>query len=421
MSSTFEQILEKYAELTVRVGLNLQPGQRLLIKGDARVTNGVSIQAAPLVKLIAAKAYQGGARLVDVIWGDEQVLLARYQYAPRDSFEEYPTWQARAALDYAEHGDARLTIVADDPDLLNDQDPQLVATVQRIALEHHQPSVDYVMRNAINWSVVSVPVPRWAAKVFPGLSPEAAEARLWDVILDVCRLKQADPVAAWQDHNSQLEARSVYLNHKGYTALKFTARGTDLTVGLPKGHIWKGGCDVTQAGITFSANLPSEEIFTIPHKDRTEGVVTASKPLNVGGILIQNFSLTFAEGRVMQATAEQGEIALRKLIETDDGAGRLGEVALVPHSSPISQSNLLFYNTLLDENAASHIALGRAYKFNLAGGQAMSDAEFATRGGNQSLIHEDFMIGSGEMDIDGVTDDGELEPVMRAGEWAFDV
>lgn len=420
MSSDFEHMLAKYAELAVKVGLNLQPGQRLLIKGDALVTNGVSLHMAPLVERIAAVAYQGGARLVDVIWGDERLQLARFRHAPRDSFAEFPTWQANAALEYAQHGDALLTVLADNPDLLTDQDPELVATFQTTALKHTRPYRDYIMRDAINWTVIAGSAPDWAARVFPDLPPPAAESKLWEAIFEMCRLNHADPVAAWQTHLGHLAARSDYLNHKRYAALKFIAPGTDLTVGLPAGHIWKAGHSTSQSGITFTANMPTEEIFTLPHKDKTEGVVAASIPLSHGGALIENFSLTFAQGQVVSASADKGEAILSKMLETDAGAGRLGEVALVPHSSPISQSGLLFYNTLIDENAASHVALGRAYRFSLQGGQALSDAGFAALGGNYSLTHVDFMIGSAHMDVDGLREDGTLEPIMRNGGWAFE-
>ncbi|UCC89459.1 MAG: aminopeptidase, partial [Anaerolineales bacterium] len=413
--------LKKYAELIVNVGLNLQPGQRLLIKGDALVTNGVSIHVAPLVRLIALSAYQRGARLVDVIWGDDQLQLARFQHAPRDSFEEYPSWQTDGALECARRGDARLVILADDPGLFDGQDPDLVAAYQKVALKHARPAADYAARNAMNWTVVAAPVPGWAVKVFPDLPPQAAEARLWDTIFEICRLKKADPISAWQEHVQQLSARCSYLNHKQYTALKLIGPGTDLSVGLPRGHIWEGIRATSQAGISFIGNLPTEEIFTLPHKDKTEGIVTASMPLSRGGTLLKNFSLSFAQGRVVNVSADKGESALRKLIETDEGASRLGEVALVPHSSPISQSGILFHNDLIDENAASHIALGAAYRFNLEGGTGMSDAEFAAAGGNDSLVHADFMIGSAQMDVDGLKKDGSAEPVMRAGEWAFEV
>jgi aminopeptidase len=413
MTSDFERQLERYANLVVKVGLNLQPGQRLLILAP--------IQTAPLIRLVTASAYQSGARLIDILWQDDQVTLNRYRYAPRDSFDQYPAWRADLLFDYAQHGDALLNIYATDPDLLKDQDPALIAIAQKTAAKYSQPFDDELGQNALNWLVISAPVASWAAKVFPQEPEEHQVERLWEAIFELCRLNQPDPVAALNSHLDQLVARSEYLNRKRYTALKYSAPGTDLTIGLPGGHIWKSARATSRVGITFTPNLPTEEVFTIPHLARTSGVVAATKPLNYGGNLIDNFRLTFAEGRVVEATAGSGEAILRDLLATDEGASRLGEVALVPHSSPIAQSGRLFYNTLFDENAACHIALGRAFKFNLDGGLAMSNEQFEEAGGNHSLIHVDFMIGSDQMDIDGLTEEGRAEPVMRAGEWAFEV
>ncbi len=413
MSHDFEQNLRKYAELAVKIGVNVRPGQRVMVRA--------SLENAPLARLVTISAYQAGARLVDVIWGDEQIELIRFQHAPRDSFEESSSWLPSALLEYAQRGDALISIRGDDPDLLKGQDPTLIGLARKAASIKSAPFMDVLMRSGLNWLVISAPVASWAAKVFPDLAADQQMARLWETIFDVCRLKQADPIAAWEQHIARLSARSEYLNRKQYTALKYSAPGTDLTIGLPKGHRWKSARDTSTNGIGFVPNMPTEEIFTLPHKDRVNGVVTASKPLNYGGMLIEDFRLTFAEGRVVDIDAGVGAATLRKLIETDAGAGRLGEVALVPHSSPIAQSGLLFYNTLFDENAASHVALGRAYQFTLAGGTAMSDAEFAQAGGNTSLVHVDFMIGADTMDIDGLTEDGAAEPVMRAGEWAFEV
>ena len=409
----FEQQLEQYANLAVKVGLNLRAGQRLLINAP--------LQTAPLVRLIVASAYQAGVRLVDVVWEDEQLEPIRFRHAPRDSFEEFPVWQSDLALDYAKNGDAMLSIYAHDPDLLKDQDPQLIATVQKTAATYFRPYLDLLVQNAMNWLVISAPTASWAAKVFPEQPEEQRLEQLWKAIFELCRLNQTDPIAAVNSHLDQLVARSDYLNQKRYTALKYTAPGTDLTVGLPRGHIWISARATSTAGITFTPNLPTEEVFTMPHWAQTNGVVTATKPLSYGGTLITNFSLRFAEGRVVEASAATGEAVLRDLLATDEGASRIGEVALVPHSSPVSQSGLLFYNTLFDENAASHIALGRAYKFTLDGGAAMSDEQFEQAGGNDSLVHVDCMIGSDRTDIDGLTDDGRAEPVMRAGQWAFEV
>ena len=411
MPPDFEQNLRKYADLAVKIGVNVQPGQRVMVR--------VSLDNAPLARLIATSAYQAGARLVDVIWEDEQLELIRFQHAPRDSFEEASDWLPNAMAEYAQHGDALISIRGNDPDLLKDQDPALIASARKAANIKFTPFTNLLMRGELNWLVISAPVASWAAKVFPELAAEQQIPRLWEMIFDVCRLKQADPIAAWTQHIAQLSARSEYLNRKQYTALHYRAPGTDLRIGLPKGHVWQGPPATSAKGIAFVPNMPTEEVFTMPHKDHVSGVVTASKPLNYGGTLIENIRLTFAEGRVIDADATAGAESLRKLIATDAGAARLGEVALVPHSSPIAQSGLLFYNTLFDENAASHLALGRAYQVTLEGGTAMSDQEFAQAGGNTSLIHVDFMIGAATMDIDGLAEDGTAEPVMRAGEWAF--
>lgn len=413
MTLDFQANLQKYAELSVKIGANVQPGQRLLIRA--------ALDAAPLVRLIAASAYQAGARLVEVLWGDEQLELIRFQHAPRDSFGETSKWEASALLDYAQQGDALISIAGDNPDLLNEQDPELIAISKKAVGMALAPFYDLLMRSGFNWLVISSPVASWAAKVFPDTAAEQQIPRLWETIFKVCRLDQANPIAAWEQHITQLTARSDYLTRKQYAALKYTAPGTDLTIGLPSGHVWKSARDASASGISFVPNMPTEEVFTMPHKDRVSGVVSSSKPLNYGGTLIEDFRLTFAEGRVVDIAAGSGEAVLRKLVETDEGAARLGEVALVPHSSPIAQSGLLFFNTLFDENAASHIALGRAYQFTLEGGTAMSEEEFARAGGNNSLTHVDFMIGSGQMDIDGLTEDGTAEPVMRGGEWAFEV
>jgi aminopeptidase len=355
------------------------------------------------------------------MWNDDQLRLIRFQHAPRDSFEGFPTWRADAACEVSEAGDAVLIIFAEDPDLLAEQDPTLITTVHHASFKHTKPFSDLRSRNAMNWVVVTAPVDAWPDKVFPDLPPEDQKAQFWDTLFEICRVKQPDPVSAWMEHVTELAARRDFLNHKRYAGLRLTAPGTDLTVGLPKEHVWRAARMTSQNGIEFTGNIPTEEVFTVPHKDKTEGVVTSSKPLSFGGTLIEEFSLTFSAGRVVTATARTGGESLRALLETDEGARRLGEVALVPHSSPISQSGLLFYNILIDENAASHIALGRGLRLNVDGGAEMSDDQFAALGGNHSLIHIDFMIGSGQMDVDGLTDDGTAEPIMRSGEWAFEL
>jgi aminopeptidase len=411
MVHDFEHALAQYAETIVRVGLNLRSGQRLVVHAP--------ILAAPLVRRIAESAYRAGARLVNVVFEDEHLTLIRFQNAPRDSFTEFPAWRARLMDETFAAQDAYLRIYAEDPDLLKEQDPGLIATAQKAAMQHIGPAVARQMRNESNWCVVSLPVPSWAARVFPDLSQEQAMQRLWDVIFSVTRLNLSDPVIAWQEHVRLLGARSTYLTRKQYDALHFSGPGTDLTVGLPAGHRWMGGQIRAASGIDFIPNMPTEEVFTMPHKDRADGVVRASLPLSYAGALIENIQLTFRQGRVVDFRADKGQEALAHLLEADEGARRLGEVALVPHSSPISQSGILFYNTLFDENAASHLALGKAYQFTMQGGEDMPAEVFQAAGGNHSLMHVDFMIGSAQMDVDGVLEDGNAEPLMRAGEWVI--
>jgi aminopeptidase len=412
MSSDFQTNLQKYADLAVHVGVNLQPGQRLFLGYNT------PLEAAPLVRAITATAYQAGARLVEVLWRDEELLRLQFKYGPRESFSEYPRWRALAGLEFAERGDARLQIGGEDPDLFQGQDPELVSTLQRTTLEALRPVSEYIMRSAQNWCVLAVPGPAWAAKVFPNLPPEEQQARLWDVIFDICRVNTPDPVAAWQAHIASLLARSRSLNEKRYAALHFRGPGTDLTVGLPENHLWNSAQAVSTSGITFTPNIPTEEVFTLPHRERVDGVVAATLPLSYAGTLIEGIRLVFKQGKVVEVGASSGEAVLRQVLAADEGATRLGEVALVPQSSPIAQQGRLFYRTLFDENAASHIALGSAYKLSLSGGPALSDEDFTSAGGNRSVVHLDFMIGSGAIDVDGLWADGAHEPLMRGGEWA---
>jgi aminopeptidase len=310
-----------------------------------------------------------------------------------------------------------ISIYANDPDLLEREPSERVGALQQAVSRSMTAFRELISRNQTNWAVVAAAGAAWAAKVFPD-APEGQQVeRLWDAIARLCRLDRPDPMAAWQGHLSALAARSDFLNRRRYTALKYTGPGTDLTLGLPNGHIWVGGSSTSGGGIRFVPNLPTEEVFTMADRSRADGIVRATKPLSYGGSLIEDFSMRFEGGRVVSFSAARGEAALRQMIETDDTAGRLGEVALVPHSSPIAASGRLFYNTLFDENAASHVALGSAYKFTLAGGEAMTDDEFERAGGNKSAIHVDFMIGSAALDVDGVFDDGRAEPLMRQGEW----
>ena len=420
MSFPTQQDLQKYAEVVVRVGLNLQAGQRLLINNPS--TLGVQLHVAPLVREVAKAAYKAGANYVEVLWGDEALLKMRLQQAPSGSFDEFSKWQTDALYQLLDHGNgAHLTIRSNNPDLMNGEDPEIVGHLRKTYLQHYQGFGEAIGQNKLNWLVIAAATPEWAARVFPDLEPLEAEKKLWQAIFAITRVDQPDPIAAWEKHVQELQKRSKYLNAKQYAALHYQAPGTDLTVGLPPGHFWNSAGSTAQNGIFYIANLPTEEIFTLPHKDQINGHVSASMPLSYSGTLMEGFTLTFENGHVVQASAKKGEAALKKLLGTDKGSSSLGEVALVPHNSPIAQSGLLYYDPLIDENAASHLALGRAYKFTLKDAENSSDEEFQARGGNLSLEHVDFMVGSGQMNIDGTTPNGEVEPVMRNGEWAFEV
>jgi aminopeptidase len=407
----FDEKLKRLAKVTVEVGLNVQPGQQLLIWAP--------LETANFVHEVARAAYRAGAEYVDVNWRDEQLRRIRFEEAPKDTFEIIPQWFYDNALEHRKQGDALLSIKTTDPDLLDGIDPDLIQTSQKASSQAYRPI--QAMGNLTNWCVVCPPTPAWARKVFPDLSTEDAVNKLWNVIFDITRVAHDDPITAWENHIANLNARKSYLNDRQYTALKYKGPGTDFTLGLPADHLWKAARSKTRSGTDYVANVPTEEVYTLPDRSRADGVISSTRPLNHAGVLMDNFSLTFRQGRVVEAHAKVGHENLQRLLQTDEGASRLGEVALVPHSSPISQSGITFYNTLYDENASSHVALGRAYRETMKGGDDMTDEEFEQRGGNDSLIHVDFMVGSDELDINGVRADGSLEPVMRSGEWAFDV
>ncbi len=414
-----QELVQKYAEAIVRVGLNLRAGQRLIITNAT--ARGVPPAGRELVHAVTKAAYSAGARFVDVIWGDEEMLRLRLANAPADSFNEYPRWHVQAILDMFRNGDALLSIYANDPDVYHGLDPDRIGAMQRSHLENYQEISLNVTRNAVNWCVVAGGAPAWAAKVFPDLDPAEAEEKLWQAIFETTRATEPDPVAAWVEHISNLRKRADHLQAKKYTGLHYKSDKTDFTLGLPQGHRWISARALAENGVDFTANMPTEEVFTLPDRGRADGVVHSTFPLSYGGSLIEDFTVTFENGRIVKVTAKKNEAILQKLVDTDEGSTRLGEVALVPVSSPIAQRGHLFYNTLFDENASCHIAIGRAYRFTLTGGEELTDEEFNAAGGNTSITHVDFMIGSPQMDIDGIREDGTREPVMRSGEWAFEV
>jgi aminopeptidase len=418
-SNNHQESLQKYAEAIVRVGLNLQKGQRLIIHNS--IVRGVPPAGRALVHEVTKAAYQAGARYVEVIWGDEEMNRIRLQYAPADSLDEYPKFHVSGILDMLQNGDAMLTISANHPDAYNGMDPERVAAMQKAHLENWKDISAHISRNSINWCVVAASSPAWAHKIFPDLPQAEAEQKLWQAIFESTRATESDPVAAWQEHTKRLRKRADYLQARKYFALHYRAPGTDLTIGLPPGHRWMSAQALAENGVVFTANMPTEEVFTLPDRHRAEGTVTATFPLSYGGALIEDFGLTFENGRIVKVFARKNEAILQRLVDTDEGSTRLGEAALVPASSPIARRGHLFYNTLFDENASCHIAIGRAYRFTLTGGEELTDEEFISAGGNLSLNHVDFMIGSPQMDIDGLREDGTREPVMRAGEWAIAV
>jgi aminopeptidase len=421
-----QELLQKYAQAIVRVGLNLRAGQRLIITNAT--ARGVPPAGRALVHEVTKAAYAAGARFVDVIWGDEEMQRIRLQDAPADSFNEYPKWQISGIMDMIKNGDALLSIYANNPDVYHGLDSDRLGAMQKSHLENFQEVSFNVTRNAINWCVVASAAPAWAAKVFPDLEPEEAEDKLWQAIFETTRAVEPDPVAAWGEHIKNMRKRADYMQAKKYTALHYRAASpgdksdkTDFTLGLPNGHKWISAQSLAENGVVFTANMPTEEVFTLPDRQRADGTVHATFPLSYGGSLIEDFTVTFENGKVVKVHAKKNEAILQKLVDTDEGSTRLGEIALVPVSSPIARRGHLFYNTLFDENASCHIAIGRAYRFTLTGGEELTDEEFNAAGGNTSLTHVDFMIGSPEMDIDGIREDGTREPVMRSGEWAFDL
>lgn len=407
--STFEQNLEKYAELAVKVGVNIQEGQTLVINGP---TNNMEF-----VRLVAKKAYEAGAKHVHVEWNDEKLSLIKYTLAPDEAFTEFPVWKAKGFEEMAENGAAFMSIVASNPDLLKEVNPERVANANKAAGQAMEKYRNYIQADKVSWCVIAAPSKDWANKVFP--NSDQPENELWEAIFMATRTNLEDPVKAWRDHNNKLLSKVDYLNEKKYAKLHYQAPGTDLTIELPEKHLWVGGGGKNEAGVEFVANMPTEEVFTLPKKDGVNGTVTSTKPLNYSGNLIEGFSLTFENGKIVDFSADAGYETLKRLIETDEGSHYLGEVALVPHDSPISNSNILFYNTLFDENASNHLAIGSAYSFNIDGGKTMSKEELQQSGANTSITHVDFMIGSSEMNIDAITSEGKREPLFRNGNWAF--
>ena len=404
--------LEKYAHLIVKTGINLQDKQTLVISAP--------LESAPFTRLVAEKAYLEGARDVVIQWRDELFSKIRYLHGPEEIFDEFPEWQKEFYLSYVHQGAAFLSIAASDPELMKDVNPLRITKAQKASNTALKDYRERLMSNKNTWCVVSIPTAAWSKKVFPDLSEDESIQKLWETIFKTVRVDTDNPVASWEEHKGNLKRRSDLLNSLGLTSLHYkNSLGTDLTIELPENHIWLGGSEYTPEGIEFIANMPTEEVFTLPKKTGVKGKVVSSMPLNYNGNLIENLSLTFEEGRIVDFQAEKGFETLKTLIETDEGSHYLGEVALVPYDSPISNSKLLFYNTLFDENASCHLALGKAYPVCLKNSESLTQDDLSRQGANESLVHVDFMIGTSDLEIIGKTSEGNSIPIFKNGNFVL--
>lgn len=408
---TFEEKLAQFAELAVKVGTNIQKGQTLLIN--------TTVDTIEFTRLVVKEAYKAGAARVTVNYSDDVVARELFEHAPVEEFEKFPRWITEQRDELIERGGALLWIDAADPDLMAGIPVEKISANQKASGKALANYRDAVMNDKIAWSIVAVPSKKWAAKVFPELPEEEQVPAMWEAIFKTVHIGEGNAVENWQQHLKNLHARGDMMNEKHFAKLHYKAPGTDLIVGLPDKHIWATGSSKTPNGTEFVANMPTEEVFTLPAKYDVNGYVSSTKPLVYQGNIIDNFKLTFENGVIVKAEAEQGEDLLNELIKADDGSKYIGEIALVPHESPISASGLLYYNTLFDENASNHIAIGAAYPTCYEGGSELSEEEMDKVGINTSITHEDFMVGSADMDIDGIHADGTVEPVFRKGAWAF--
>ena len=402
--------IDKLANLAIKVGLGLQKGQNLIITAP--------IESLPLVRKITEHAYKEGAGIVTSLFSDPDLTLSRYKYANDESFNVATDWLYEGMGSAFDNNTARLAIAGDDPNLLSNMDPDKVSRASKANAIAYKPARERITRFDINWNIVSWPGKEWAKRVFPDIPEDKAVLKLADAIFDASRVSVEDPIKNWNDHNSVLRSRTKWLNNNNFKYLNYSGPGTDLKIGLADDHEWMGGASVAQNGITCNPNIPSEEVFTTPHAYKVEGYVCSTKPLSYQGSLIDEIQVVFKEGKIIESKASKGGEILEKVLNSDEGSRRIGEVALVPHSSPISQSGLIFYNTLFDENAASHIALGQCYSKCFKGDENLSKEEITKKGGNSSMIHIDWMIGSNKIDVDGVNANGDIIPVFRKGEWA---
>jgi aminopeptidase len=407
-----QELLEKYASLVVKIGANVQPGQTVVVMSP--------VETAPFARAITEEAYKAGAREVFVDWNDEKLARIKFLNAPEEVFDEVPSWKKDFNLTNLHNGAAFIQIKASDPDAFKGVDISRISRSMKAMSTELKEYHEALMSNKNAWCIASVPTEAWARKVFPELPVEEAVESLWKAILTAVRVDLEDPVAAWKEHTLNLRRSMAFMNDNNFKCLHYTnSLGTDLTIELPEGHRWVGGAEETTGGVEFNANMPTEEVFTLPKKNGVNGTVVSAMPLNHNGSLIDKFSITFEDGRITDYTAEEGYEVLKSIIETDEGSHYLGEVALVPKDSPISNQNILFYNTLFDENASCHLAIGRAYSPCLKNSENMSEEELEKAGVNSSLVHVDFMVGTKDLQIKGITAEGKEIPVFVDGNFAF--
>lgn len=402
--------LEKYADLLVRVGINIQQNQTLVVNSP--------IECAEFTRLVTKKAYEAGAREVYTRWNDELSEKMKYEMASDEIFDEFPEWGREMFNYYVDKDAAFLTIAASDPELMKEIDPKRISRQNKVrnkALDHYRTQL---MSDKNAWCIASVPTQAWANKVFSESGDKGVKL-LWDAIFKAVLVDQEDPVTAWREHQKSLKKNIKFLNESNFKYLRYkNSIGTDVTLELPNGHYWAGGGSQTPEGHDFVANMPTEEVFTLPKKNGVNGIIVSSMPLNYNGNIIENFTFKFEEGVVTEFTAEKGFDTLMEMLQTDEGAARLGEVALVPFDSPISNQEILFYNTLFDENASCHFALGKAYPM-VEGIETMSEEEMDEVGVNDSLIHVDFMIGTEDLQVTGIKEDGTEVSIFKDGN--FDI
>ncbi|MDA8344531.1 MAG: aminopeptidase [Thermaerobacter sp.] len=408
---SFDENLDLYARLAIRVGVNVQRGQRVLINAP--------LPAAEYVRRLVREAYAVGAYEVYVDWHDDQVSLTRYLMASDEALVDIPQWLVQKHETLVDQRAARISVYAPTPDLFKNVNPQRLASATLAQQKALKKVSDAMMVTKASWLVISPATPEWAAQVYPDEAPQQALEHLWNEVFRLCRIDREDPIEAWREHVEGLEQRAEFLNRHAFKSLHYEGPGTDLVVELPKGHLWLSADETDEQGTHCVVNLPTEETFTLPDRNGVNGTVRATMPLNYNGVTVENIRLELHDGEIVKYEADSGYEALRSIIETDGGGRRLGEVALVSQDSPIASSGRLFYNTLFDENASCHLAIGEAYPTCLKGGRDMSEDELLAAGANRSMTHVDFMIGSDELNVTAKDWDGNAVPILRKGRWAF--